>query len=298
MKQYAYVLSTTGEDHLAEMAAVSMHSLRMTNPDAEIVVVLDKETERVTSPGMAEIHAVADRRIAVDIEQQGSVVRSRYLKVNLRNILAGSFVYLDTDTLILKKLDGIWRVDADVAACRDLNIPSQKYVYSETQKSVYGSMGWRFPPDGYFNGGVVFYGDTPVAFAFGKRLAELWEAQLSKTRKPNDQFAFNHLLDIDDCVFKMLPDKYNAQIVMSPMLARGACVAHIYTGHFDERDDTVLHVVAKKLKQERYVDKDVLRGMIDRANPWNRLDSVRKCLSVGKYGKALALAVTRVVAHD
>ena len=297
MKRYVYVLSTTGEDHQAEMAAISMHTLKMTNPDAEIVVVFDKETERLTSPGMTEICELAGRRVVVEAKYDGQVVQSRYIKVNLRNILTGSFVYLDTDTLILNKLDGIWQADMDMAACRDLNISPRKYVYNDTQKSVYESMGWRFPREGYYNGGVIFYNETPAALEFGKKLAELWERQLMKTGQPNDQFAFNYLLDTNDCAFKMLSDKYNAQIVMSPLLARGAYVAHIYSGHFDDRDDTILHVAAKTLKKEKYVDKDILREMIDRSNPWHRLDTVKKCLSVGKYGKALTLAVSRMGGH-
>lgn len=297
MKRYVYVLSTTGEDHQAEMAAISMHTLKMTNPDAEIVVVFDKQTERLASPGMTEICELADRRVAVEAKYDGQVVRSRYIKVNLRSILEDSFVYLDTDTLILNKLDGIWQADTDMAVCRDFNISPRKYVYNDTLKSVYELMGWRFPPAGYYNGGVVFYNETSSALEFGRKLAGLWESQLLKTGKPNDQFAFNCLLDTNDYAFKVLSDKYNAQIVMSPLLARGACVAHIYSDHFDDRDDTVLHVAAKTLKKEKYVNKDILRGMIDRSNPWHRLDTVKKCLSVGKYGKALTLAVSRMGGH-
>ena len=78
----------------------------------------------------------------MDAPYDSSLVRSRYLKVNLIKIISESFVYLDSDTLILKLLDSIWDDRVDIAASVDLTPKDAKNnTYSPAMEEAYKIMG-------------------------------------------------------------------------------------------------------------------------------------------------------------
>ena len=153
--------------------------------------------------------------VAVDAPYDSSLVRSRYLKVNLIKIISESFVYLDSDTLILKLLDSIWDDRVDIAASVDLTPKDAKNnTYSPAMEEAYKIMGWQFPPKRYLNSGVILVNDTQNSRQLGNELATSWAEQYKKTGKVNDQYVFNHSINSMDIKVKLLPIYYNAQFIM------------------------------------------------------------------------------------
>jgi hypothetical protein len=118
--QYVYVVCSTNTDHFAEMAAVSIASLRIASPNARITVLTDQETSTIDSPGVSVIRSMADDLSIVDCPGDSSLLRSRFLKCTMRSLIRGPFIFLDSDTLILRSPDTIWSIDCDVAASPDL----------------------------------------------------------------------------------------------------------------------------------------------------------------------------------
>lgn len=293
-KNYVYVVSSSPEDFFAEMAAISMKSLRLSNSDINIIVVCDKQTIDSQAPGVRLIKELSNQIIAVDAPYDSSLVRSRYLKVNLIKIISESFVYLDSDTLILKSLNSIWDDRVDIAASVDLTPKDKKNnTYSPGMEEAYKIMGWNFPPKRYLNSGVILINDTQNTRQLGNTLATSWTEQYKKTGKVNDQYVFNHLINSLDIKVKLLPICYNAQFIIDPLVAKNAAVVHVYSGQFHIRNDTVLHILSKQLKLDGKIDEHALIKMFETKNPWTAMDSVKKYIALNDYVGAVAFILKR-----
>lgn len=59
-------------------------------------------------------------------------------------------------------------------------------------------------------------------------------------------------------------------------MAKNAAVVHVYSGQFDIRNDTVLHILSKQLKLDGKIDDHALTKMAETKNPWTATDAVKK----------------------
>ena len=118
-----YVLADGAAGLYSRMAVMSVYSLQRYHPDIPVWLVMDPETfgrlERLGSALIDMATPVVEKvPVQFDVTE-----RSRYLKTRMRSIVQGDFLYIDTDTIICAPLDGIDRVDADLAAVADANSP-------------------------------------------------------------------------------------------------------------------------------------------------------------------------------
>lgn len=177
-----YVCVSDDFDTYLEQAFVSIYSLRKYNPDAFVEIVVDKVTEATFVGKRAKIKELVSRITAVDVPSEFSKrQRSRYLKTNLRNLVTGDFLYLDTDTIIRNSLDEIDDLNCDVAAVRECNAiqsftKNEVWMYNLAAKAGLETVLDNEP---YFNSGVMFVRDSPQAYQLYSKWYECW----NKTRK-------------------------------------------------------------------------------------------------------------------
>jgi lipopolysaccharide biosynthesis glycosyltransferase len=296
-KIYLYILAVSDDDYFAEMAATSMQSLIISNSQSKFKIVLlcDTFTSKANSPGMCKIKELCDEIVVINVQHPTSVLRSRYLKVNAIQILGRPFIYLDCDTLIMGSLDGLWDSHVDIALTRDLWGSSSKNELNESPlEETYRRLNWGKPAKLYLNTGVVYINSNDRTNAFGRRLALEWETQVEITGKPNDQYVFNYVKEKISLTTKIISVRYNAQLVINPLIVRNAIVVHVFTGDFKTRQDTILHLVAKKLKKENVFDTEALDLMVKYKNPWTKLDTWQKHWSVASYLGALHLGFIKL----
>ena len=208
-----YVLSLSDQGCFYEMFLLSVLSLRLHTPKCEVIVVLDKDS----------LHMISDRTetildgvtmVGIDIpsEYQG-YYGSRYLKTQLRNLVSGDFLYLDTDTIIAEDLSEIDDVQADIAAVTDGNGP--KELWNKNVAAVCRKCGIDNPEaKPYFNGGVLFVKDTPAAYAFFERWHAGWQSMI-KASNGLDQMALLSASIQLGYPIKELPGIWNCQILSS-----------------------------------------------------------------------------------
>jgi len=280
---YVYILCSSGRDLFPEMTAVSLATLRMASPHARIVVLVDRQTSLLHTPGLTSLREAADEFKVVDCPDTSPILRSRFLKCGARHIIAGPIVYLDSDTLVLRSPDEIWDLPCDVAACPDLAPNHRPYLATAEWLEVATMLGWTLPPRLFLNGGVIYFADTLGADDFANAFMSSWREFVRATGKPNDQLAFNRAVEQSGARVAELPQSYNAQISMNPMAARGAKVIHYFTGGFETRTDTIAHVVARRLKTEAVMDTAALQAAIVMGHPWTRIDTVRKAIAAARY---------------
>jgi lipopolysaccharide biosynthesis glycosyltransferase len=291
--EYVYVVCSEGNDFFAEMAAVSLSSLRMVSPFASVTVLIDKQTASINSSAVSALRSSSSFKI-IDCPGSDALARSRYLKTHLRKFVNGRFIFLDSDTIVLRSPDPIWEMDCDVAAVPDLSLSGKPLSSSEALPELFAKLEWTLRPGPYLNSGVIYFSDSAAAYEMGEVFCSAWFVFQKTTGKMNDQPAFNFAVSKVNPKLTVLPLSYNAQISMNAMTNRDAIIIHYFSGKFETSVETVAHVEAKRLKSHGTLDADLLQSAIASGNPWTKIDSYKKALAVRQYMKITDIAIARL----
>lgn len=169
-----YALVSSPSDFFLEQALISVHSLRMHNPNAVVELVVDAITNMNLVERRAKIREYVDDVHTVETpEGFDPVQRSRYLKTNLRKFVKGEYLYIDCDTIICDSLAEIDQVDADIAMVADINgdlALCDNAIVTRCEKA--GFLQMKGQP--YFNSGVIYSKDTPQSNKLYDRWYENW----------------------------------------------------------------------------------------------------------------------------
>ena len=210
--KFIYVLISGENDYYAEQALVSMHSLRLHNPDAHIVLVTDDRT-LISMTGHRElIKSYINELVTVNPPADFTPVqRSRFLKTTLRQTLSGDFLYIDNDTIVTGTLDELDRLDCEVGAVPDCHAPArlnwQLNKYLETTKKEY----WG--TDIYFNGGILLVRDTVNAARLFLDWHTIWNEERVAYGVSIDQPSLSQADLRNGFLIRPIADKFNCQIV-------------------------------------------------------------------------------------
>ena len=92
-----YVLVSNENDCYLEQALVSIYSLRLYNPDANLLLLVDEETSRTLENGIRKlILNYVSKLVIVDVPfHYSKQQKSRYIKTSLRSQVIGDFLFID-----------------------------------------------------------------------------------------------------------------------------------------------------------------------------------------------------------
>lgn len=164
-----YVLVSSKKDFFWEQCLISVMSVRHHMPEAHTVLVCDTETkESLYDDIRNQISQYFSEIIAIPFENYvEKTKRSRILKVSLRNIVIGDFLYVDCDTLITQPLYEIDSFPYTIAAVLDGHCPFKCNPMREF--FLLQNKHLNYPLDKiykYYNGGVMYVKDTDEAYLF------------------------------------------------------------------------------------------------------------------------------------
>ena len=179
----AYVLVSSNEDLFWEQCLISVMSVRHYMPDAYTVLVCDTETKNSLNDDIRnDITNFFSEIISISFDDKiGNTRRSRILKVSLRKIITGDFLYIDCDTLITQQLCDIDNLSYPIAAvldghCLFKSHPMREFFLKQNRRLDYAHD--RIIK--YFNGGVMYVKDVEETHLFYK----LWhENYLTSSEK-------------------------------------------------------------------------------------------------------------------
>ena len=180
--KYLFVLTSSPKDFFCEQTLVAIASLRVHNPNAFVTLLTDDKTaETLTGPRAVLKDAVDELKVLTLDEKFTPMLRSRYLKTVMRNVVDGDFLYMDSDIAIVDDLSipDEWR--GGIYAVLDFHTNLSKAINRKKVLNNAKMMG--FSPilnDEIFNGGVMFAADTQEAREFFKTWHELWLYCVSK----------------------------------------------------------------------------------------------------------------------
>lgn len=167
-----YCLVSSPADYFWEQTYLSIYSARLHNKGIFISLVVDKSTAAGLVGKRANLIGCVNEYIKVDTPDGYSpVCKSRYLKTNLRDLIKGDYLFIDSDTIICESLSDIDNVNDDIAMVADLNgvlSMSDVNTIQKYERAGFGN-GYGLP---YFNSGVIFAKDSDIVHVFYKRWYE------------------------------------------------------------------------------------------------------------------------------
>lgn len=235
--QIIYVLVANDKNLYLEEMWVSIWSLRQFHPDANVKVLVDKETEGYlrTFPQLMEM--ISEVIVVSTPQGYNAKQRSRQIKTTVREVVKGDYLFIDTDTVICKPLSSLTSdlpSEGSVFAVPDAHLPLNECLYPPTGevKRIFGvdCSDARY----WFNSGVMYVRDTPTAHELYKRWNESWTFSCFEKGNSQDQPS---LLKTDKemgYVIGELPGIYNAQVAMSLKYFADAAVLHWWHMDFIE----------------------------------------------------------------
>ncbi len=261
-----YCLSGGAGDAVVAMMRLSIATVRFTNPDAVVEVLVDQESLDDLQAAGSRLLEEVDHVHACAVPPGPAALRSRHLKTSTRTVVQGAFLFLDADTIVRKPLCAEWSDVADVAACPNYCRDSLHDQLGADEAAYIAAMGWPVPSS-YVNSGVVYFADSPRAHAVGRLWHECWTAGVQRTGRRIDQPAFNHAVQASGAELCLLPHGWNSQIVRAPATARDASIWHYYQS-CERAADTWFAIEAQRLSHEQPVEQSVVRRLVGADLPW------------------------------
>ena len=174
--KYVYVLTSSQDDLYYEQFFLSVASLRLHNPQAFIVALIDSKTKKGLTDKRSGFERVVSETVTITAPQELSQKEvSRWIKTSMKKYVSGDFLYIDCDTIIAEKLDDNFPLEVKVGAILDTHVPlsrhhkAQHFKYEDIAlKFTSFKMGVRY------NGGVIFCRDCPEGDEFFSRWHSLW----------------------------------------------------------------------------------------------------------------------------
>jgi len=226
-----YVLVSSNSDIYLEQAWVSIFSLRHFNKEVQIEIICDDKTAiRIENDSPGDFRRIAGKVVPVSFDERVSNrERSRWLKTNLRSLVSGDFLFLDTDTIITDSIEGIDSFTFELGMvyswhCRLIDRPNRRATINRI-KNLFG-VEIKDETD-YFNSGVIYCKDTDNTHRFFDRWHKLWMSAKDKPRGIQDQQSLAATVNELGGVYAMSGD-YNCQPIYSMKYISTAKIVHFF----------------------------------------------------------------------
>ena len=253
--KYVYVLVSSLKDLYYEQALMSVYSLRLHTPHADIVVLMDNKTAESLTGKRAALKDYATEITSVDFEDSvPNVDRSRLIKTAIPDYVQGDFLYIDCDTIIADDLSSIAECPYSVAGVLDGHVLLDEHVHRDyflkrdKKLGFHGTKAAGFN----FNGGLVFARDTPEAKALFKAWNEAWKYSAYQKHDKHDQSALNEANYRTGLAMKQLPGEWNCQPSHGGLaFLKDAKIIHYYSSEFSGKHYLPYYKLADKTLQEK-----------------------------------------------
>jgi len=181
--KYVYVLTSSERDYYYEQFFLSLASMRLYNPDAEVVVLIDEKTKQGLAGRRSGYEKLVSeiKIISVPVEYPQKEA-SRWIKTSIPNYVSGKFVFIDCDTIISKTLENDFPAGIKIGAVLDthstLDTHHKREYFQEEDKSI-GFVS-SLKTNVRYNGGLIYCYSDSAAIDFYEKWHSLWIEGLKK----------------------------------------------------------------------------------------------------------------------
>lgn len=228
-----YVAVSNEKSIYLEQACVSAWSCRYFNPTAQIILLVDTETnDYIKEYDSVKISDLFDEIIVVNFsEKYTNFEKSRLLKTGLPKFVAGRFLFVDSDTVIcgsLGDLDGVECTIGMVVDCHydTLGDHPMKQVIRDRTKRLFDVCADDMSR--YYNSGVILSDGSLQSKEFFSTWNKLWQKVSTIPQGRFDQVSLYPItLEKREQVHE-LSGIYNTQIVESVRYLASAKILHFF----------------------------------------------------------------------
>lgn len=226
-----YVLTCAPEATYIEQALMAVWSARHWNPEVHIVLMVDDRTDALLTGKRGEILNYISEKIVVPFENESltPMYRSRWIKTQVRQMIEGDFLFVDSDTICQRPLGDIDTFECEVGAVLESHLLVKDYckgLYDSTRKET-ATIGVDLDEEQqYYSSGVVFVKDTKQTH----QLYDLWHQYWLDGNNKGlriDQPALAKANREVGHIIQRIPDTYNCILFTRPIFIREAYILHI-----------------------------------------------------------------------
>ncbi|MCD8298087.1 MAG: hypothetical protein LUC88_10995 [Prevotella sp.] len=272
-----YVVVSSEKDIFLEQAFISSFSVKKYMTDAKILFVVDQQTYSTLKGVRKEETKYADEIIPVKIDgDYNARQRSRILKSSVRKYVKGDFLFIDTDTIVVKPLYEIDKINADIAACHDTHSAFLDNPYRDLCLHHGKLLKWPIENETeYFNSGVIYVKDNELT----QKFFELWSSICIESFKVGinmDQPSFAKANYLSGHIIKPLHDVWNCELKHGIRFLNDAKIVHYLGSKFS---DSQLFLLSDKkllfdIKQNATINNSVLNVV---ENPFVGISQITHC---------------------
>lgn len=226
-----YVLTCAPEATYIEQALMAGFSARYWNPDAHIVLMVDDKTDALLTGKRGEILNYISEKIVVPFEDESltPMYRSRWIKTQVRQLIKGDFLFVDSDTICQRPLSDIDNFDCEVGAVLESHLPVCEFNKSlyRGAKELNAKIGVDIDAEKlYYSSGVLLVRDTKKTH----KLYEIWHQFWKEGNDIGlkiDQPSLAKANRETGHIIQQIPDSYNCVLFTRPPFVREAHILHI-----------------------------------------------------------------------
>ena len=171
-----YCLTSTPDDLYYEQALVSIHTARFHNPESEIILIVDSDTNASLIGNRSGLDSYISKKIVIAVPEKyaSNVAKSRYLKLHVRSFVSGTLLFIDTDTIIVSPINEPVDFESEMGMVLDRH--QKKRKLADKTFTVFKILGYSSPSwTDYHNSGVIYMKDTPQTHKFYEQWFLTWE---------------------------------------------------------------------------------------------------------------------------
>lgn len=229
MTKYLFVLTSSPKDFYCEQTIVAIASLRVHNPGAFVTVLTDDKTAATLTGNRAALKEAVDELKVVKLDESLTpMLRSRYLKTSMRNLVDGDFLFLDSDIAVVGDLSIPEEWNDNIYSVLDFHTNLSKAI--NRRKVLKNAKNMGFSPilnDQLFNSGVIYVPDNQGSRKFFEKWHELWKLCVTKNF-PYDMASFAETDHTFGYVIKEMPGEWNCQLAYAKKFIPNGKVFHFF----------------------------------------------------------------------
>lgn len=175
--KYVYVLTSSAHDTYYEQFLLSAISLRLYNPNAHIIVLIDSKTKQnLFNNRAAYERVVSEVQVISPPPEFSQKESSRWIKTSIHNYVAGDFLFIDCDTIITGNLAHDFSPEIQIGAVLDTHVTLDRHhIRGNFQKEdVKAGFTSSLKTNKRYNGGLIFCKDDTSARAFFDKWHSIW----------------------------------------------------------------------------------------------------------------------------
>ena len=229
--KYVYVLTSSEKDIYYEQFLLSLASMRLYNPDAEVIALIDEKTKQgLTGKRSRYEKLVSEINVIGPPKELSQKEASRWIKTSIHHHVTGEFLFIDCDTIITEKLEYDFPKEIKIGAVLDTHVTLemhhlQKYFQREDKSVGFSS---SLNTNIRYNGGLILCKDDPQALDFFEKWHSLW-IESRKKGCSQDMPALNQANYEMGNVITELGGEWNCQISHNGLpFLQNAKIIHIF----------------------------------------------------------------------